>query len=115
MVKNIKSIDYINGKDLEINSLKGYVLVRYNELPLGCGLIKDNKSLAGFMSLLIIVVYILVFSKIVNLLLELKENQYITYLNLLTPGLDILNAILPYIQYILLGALIAWGLQSAKK
>ena len=79
------------------------------------GLIKDNKSLAGFMSLLIIVVYILVFSKIVNLLLELKENQYITYLNLLTPGLDILNAILPYIQYILLGALIAWGLQSAKK
>ncbi len=79
------------------------------------GLIKDNKSLAGFMSLLIIIVYILTFSKIVNLLLEITENQYITYLNLITPGIDILNAILPYIQYILLGALIAWGLQSAKK
>ena len=79
------------------------------------GLIKDNKSLAGFMSLLIIIVYILTFSKIVNLLLEIKDVKYLTYLNLITPGLDILTGILPYLQYILLGALIAWGFQTYKK
>ncbi len=79
------------------------------------GLITNNVSLGSFMSLLIIIICILVLSEVVNLLLEVEGNAYITYLNLITPGINILTGILPYIKYILLGALIAWGFKSLSK
>lgn len=76
--------------------------------------IVDGRAMGAFMSLLIIIVYILVLDKVVNLLL-VAENQYLNYLSYITPGIDILMDILPYVMYILLGAVVAWGLKLYKK
>jgi len=76
--------------------------------------IVDGRVMGAFMSLLIIVVYILVLDKVVNLLLA-AENQYLNYLSYITPGITVLTDLLPYLKYVLLGALIAWGLKLYKK
>ena len=41
-----QAISYIRGEDLDLkekNGLEGYVLVKYGQFPLGCGLVKEGK------------------------------------------------------------------------
>src|SRR3989344_3954025 len=38
-----QTLDYIRGKDLEINSeLQGFILIKYENFNIGCGFIKNN-------------------------------------------------------------------------
>jgi len=78
--------------------------------------IEDNGAVAGFMSILIIVVYILLFKQIVELLSAIPAKEEGAkglgyYLSTLQPGITILDELLPFIGWVLLGGLIAFGLR----
>lgn len=80
--------------------------------------IEDNSATSGFMSLLVIVVYILLFKNVIKVLTSESltagaegGKSTLSYLNVLDPGIAILDQLLPYIGWVLLGALIAFGLR----
>ena len=78
--------------------------------------IMDNGPVSGFMSLLIIVVYILLVKGILGILKQLPQTaedgskNFIGYLSVLEPGMSILDSLLPYIGWVLLGVLVGFGL-----
>ena len=80
-------------------------------------IIEDTPAINGFMSILIIVVYILLFKKILEILLTLPQTTeegkkaVVSYLNVLQPGVNILDQLLPFIGWVLLGGLVAFGLR----
>ena len=80
--------------------------------------IEDNAATGGFMSILVIVVYILFFKNIIKTLTSESltagaegGKSALSYLNVLNPGIAILDQLLPYIGWVLLGSLIAFGLR----
>ena len=80
--------------------------------------IEDNAATVGFMSILVIVVYILLFKNIIKILTSETltagaegGKSALSYLSVLDPGIAILDQLLPYIGWVLLGALIAFGLR----
>ena len=80
--------------------------------------IEDNAATGGFMSILVIVVYILLFKNIIKILTSETltagaegGKSALSYLSVLDPGIAILDQLLPYIGWVLLGALIAFGLR----
>ena len=77
-------------------------------------IIDESSAVGGFMSILVIVVYILLFKKVIEIL-SIEENKVLSYLAVLDPGIKILDRLLPYIGWILLGALIAFGLGHYSK
>ena len=72
-------------------------------------IIDEPSAVGGFMSILVIVVYILLFKKVIEIL-SIEENKVLSYLAVLDPGIKILDSLLHYIGWVLLGALIAFGL-----
>ncbi len=91
-------------------------------LPVVRALIKEifdnSPAINGFISLLVIVVYIMLFKKIVEILSEIpaegaKGIGY--YLSVLNPGISILEQLIPLIGWVLLGTLIAFGLRRYLK
>ncbi|MBI2507886.1 hypothetical protein HYV89_02935 [Candidatus Woesearchaeota archaeon] len=80
--------------------------------------IEENNAVAGFMSILVIVIYILLFKNVIRILTSESLNagaeggkSALSYLIVLDPGIAILDQLLPYIGWVLLGALIAFGLR----
>ncbi len=80
--------------------------------------IDENNAVAGFMSVLVIVIYILLLKNVVKILTSEPltasaggEKSALSYLGILNPGIAILDQLLPYIGWVLLGALIAFGLR----
>lgn len=80
--------------------------------------IEDNSATGGFMSILVIVVYILLFKNVVKILTAETlvsggegGKSALSYLSVLDPGIAILDQLLLYIGWVLLGALIAFGLR----
>lgn len=80
-------------------------------------IIEDTTAIGGFMSVLVIVVYILLIEKIIEILVALPTTAeegtrtIISYINVLEPGIKILDDLLPFIGWVLLGSLIAFGLR----
>jgi len=81
-------------------------------------IIEDSAATTGFMSILVIVVYILLFKNIIKVLTSESltagaegGKPALSYLNVLDPGIAILDQLLQYIGWVLLGALIAFGLR----
>jgi hypothetical protein len=82
-------------------------------------IIEDNAAVGGFMSVLVIVVYILLIKKVLEiltaeaLLVVGKEGKKsaLSYLTALEPGVAILDQLLPHIGWVLLGSLVAFGLR----
>ena len=80
-------------------------------------IIEDTPAVNGFMSILVIVVYILVFKKILEILVAMPQTAedgsrtLAGYLSVLQPGALILDQLLPFIGWVLLGGLIAFGLR----
>lgn len=78
-------------------------------------IIEESGAVAGFMSILVIVVYIILFKKVIEILTVLPSGEegkpLLSYLGVLDPGIKILDQLLPYIGWVLLGALIAFGLR----
>ena len=87
-------------------------------------IIEEPQAVGGFMSILVIVVYVLLFKKIIEVLAaipieapvveegaEVASTSILSYLGVLEPGIEILDSLLPYIGWVLLGSLIAFGLR----
>jgi len=77
------------------------------------GLVSDDRTVASLMGLLIVIVYVLVFGEIVELLVAIG-NKYLNYLDVLNSGLDVLNGLLGYVKWVIVGALVAFGLRTKK-
>ncbi len=79
--------------------------------------IEEPAATAGFMSILVIVVYILLFKAVIKILTSesltasAERRSALDYLIVLNPGIAILDQLLPYIGWVLLGSLIAFGLR----
>jgi uncharacterized protein involved in cysteine biosynthesis len=84
-------------------------------------IIEEPSAVSGFMSLLVIVVYVFLFKEIIKILTSLPvdapaegveaSKPLLSYLSVLEPGIGILDQLLPYIGWVLLGSLIAFGLR----
>lgn len=73
-------------------------------------IIEEPDAVRGFMSILVIIIYILLFKKIIEIL-SIEGNKVLSYLVVLDPGIKMLDNLLPYISWVLLGSLIAFGLR----
>ena len=102
--------------------ITAYVVIAYI-LPIVRALVKEifdnSPAINGFISLLIIVVYILLFKKIIEILSSIPAEEGAksigSYLAVLDPGIFILEQIIPLIGWVLLGTLIAFGLRRYMK
>lgn len=101
--------------------IAAYIAIAYL-LPMVRALVKEiieePNAVMGFMSILVIVVYILLFKKIVEILTAEAltagsggGKSALSYLSVLSPGISILDTLLTYVGWVLLGALIAFGLR----
>jgi len=75
--------------------------------------VKDEKSLAALMTLLVILVAVLALKAEVDLLLTL-QNNVLNLLNVFKPGLDLILGIGKYIGYLVLGFIVVLGLKFFK-
>ena len=78
------------------------------------GLIKENKVVDNFTSLLGVFVFVLVGMKIVDLAV-LTENKVISYLSILKPGLELIHSLVPYFGYVFAGAVVIIAVRGFKK
>ncbi len=98
-----------------------YIIIAFI-LPMVRSLVKEifenSPAINGFISLLIVVVYIMLFKKIIEILsaTPVEGAKGIgSYLSVLQPGIAILDQLVPLIGWILLGSLIAFGLRRYLK
>ena len=92
-------------------------------LPMVRALVKEifenSPAINGFVSLLIVVVYILLFKKIIEILSAIPADEGAknigSYLAVLQPGIEILDQLIPLIGWVLLGSLIGFGLRRYLK
>ena len=98
-----------------------YIIIAFI-LPMVRSLVKEifenSPAINGFISLLIVVVYIMLFKKIIEILsaTPVEGAKGIgSYLSVLQPGIAILDQLVPLIWWILLGSLIAFGLRRYLK
>lgn len=75
--------------------------------------VKDEKTLAALMTLLIILVAVLGLKAEIDLLLTL-QNNVLNLLNVFKPGLDLILSIGKYIGYLVLGFMVVLGLKFFK-
>ena len=100
-----------------LSIITAYIIIAYI-LPVVRALVKEifdnSPAINGFIYLLVIVVYILLLKKIVEILSEIPAEEGAksigSYLSVLNPGISILDQLIPLIGWILLGTLIAFGL-----
>ena len=80
---------------------------------------ENSPAINGFVSLLIVVVYILLFKNIISILSAVPAKEGAksigSYLAVLQPGIGILDQLIPLIGWVLLGSLIAFGLRRYLK
>jgi len=95
----------------------GYVAISYL-LPMlrdfFSGILKEEKSLDGLMGIINLYIIIFILAAIVTELMAIN-NQYLNYFGILTPGLNVLVALIPYIQWLVVGVLVVLGLKNLKK
>ena len=77
-------------------------------------LIKDNKVVDNFTSLLGILVFVLVGTKIIEFAVA-TENTVIGYLSVIQPGLDLILSLVPYFGYIFAAAVVIIAVKGIKK
>ena len=77
-------------------------------------LIKENKAVENFTSLLGILVFVLVGLKVIELAVA-TENKIIAYLSILKPGVEMILSLVPYLGYIFAGAVLIIALKGIKK
>lgn len=99
-----------------------YIVIAFI-LPMVRALVKEifdnSPAINGFISLLVIVVYILLFKEIIEILSAIPAKEGAkgigSYLSVLQPGITILDRLVPLIGWVLLGSLIAFGLRRYLK
>ncbi len=76
--------------------------------------LNDEGIVSNLMSLLVILVYILLFFTAVGLIKNI-DNKYLNYIGLLDPGIELLNAVLPYLKWVIFALLIAAAFKQMKR
>tara|TARA_Y100000034_G_C6786431_1_gene351799 strand:- start:280 stop:615 length:336 start_codon:yes stop_codon:yes gene_type:complete len=97
--------------------LGGYVAITYLFPFLRdflSGILKNDKVTDGLMGIFNIYVIVFVLSGVVNSLVAINHPT-LNYVNALIPGLNVLTSLIPYLQYLVLGAFIVAGLNSFRK
>lgn len=77
------------------------------------GFIKDNKSLDGLMSILIIFVSIFILSTFSKILIE-TGSKALSFLNALNPALEFLFNLFNPLKWLLLAGIVVMGLKNFK-
>ena len=78
------------------------------------GLIKENKVVDNFTSLLGIFVFVLVGIKIIEFGVA-TQNTVITYLEIIKPGFELIQSLVPYFGYIFAGVVVIIAVRGIKK
>ncbi len=95
----------------------GYIAITYLFPMLKdflAGAIKDKVSLEGLMGVLNLYVIVFVLAAVVKELVAIN-NQYLNYVNVLSPALIVMVDLIPYLKYLVLGVLVIIGINSFKK
>ena len=66
------------------------------------------------MSLLVILVYILLFVGIIGLIKNM-DNQYLNYISVLDPGVNLFVALLPYFKWLIFALVLGLAAKYIKK
>ena len=77
-------------------------------------LIKEKKIVDKFTSLLGVLVFVLVGAKIIEFA-EATQNQVISYLSVIQPGLDLLLGLVPYFGYVFAATVVIIAVRGIKK
>ena len=75
---------------------------------------KDDVIVNSLMSLLVLLVYILLFIGVVNLIKNI-DNQYLNFISVLDPGVDLILAILPYFKWLVFAVVLGLAFKYVKK
>lgn len=81
---------------------------------LASSILGNNQAVASFMSLLVILVYVLLFTGVVSLLKNI-DNQFINYVSLLDPAVELILTVLPYIKWAVFALILGAALKQLKK
>ena len=81
---------------------------------LASNILGENNSVASLMSLLVILVYILLFTTIIGLLKNI-DNKYLNYVTTIDPGINLVLALLPYLKWVVFALLLGLSLKQLKK
>lgn len=76
--------------------------------------INDKKAVDSFTSLIDIFILVTVGTLLVGFLIEVN-NVYLNYISVIKPGLDVLNGLFVYIQWILLALIVVVAIKNFKK
>jgi uncharacterized BrkB/YihY/UPF0761 family membrane protein len=74
----------------------------------------DEGITSSLLSLLVILVYVLLFVGTMALLKNI-DNKYLNYVSILDPGVNLLTAILPYMKWVVFAILIGAALKQLRK
>jgi len=77
-------------------------------------IIANEGAINGLMSLLVILVYILLFVGIINLIRNI-DNQYLNYISVLDPGVNLFVAMLPYFKWLIFALVLGLSAKYIKK
>ena len=77
------------------------------------GFIKEEKSLDGLMSILVIFVSVFIVSALLKLLME-TGSKLLGYLNVVSPALDFLISLINPLKWVILAGIVVIGLKNLK-
>tara|TARA_Y100000310_G_C20491426_1_gene719422 strand:+ start:183 stop:530 length:348 start_codon:yes stop_codon:yes gene_type:complete len=77
-------------------------------------IVGNEAAINGLMSLLVFLVYILLFVGIINLIKNI-DNQYLNYISVLDPGVNLFVALLPYFKWLIFALVLGLAAKYIKK
>ena len=105
MLEKLKIIAVVIGGHLAINKM---LPVLKNVLS---SFIEKEEFLTGIISVLMFYVGVLVLRFIVDFLVEIG-NKYLSYVEVLLPGIEVILAVIPYVIYFMIAAVVVAGLKK---
>jgi hypothetical protein len=74
----------------------------------------DERITGSLMSLLVILVYVLLFLGVITLIKNIN-NKYLNYVSILDPGIELLVELLPYLRWVILALILGAALAKFKR
>ena len=88
------------------------ILPRVRDLV--ASIVSDNAIVSSLMSLLVILVYVLLFVGIVSLIKNI-DNQFLNYISVLDPGINLVLAVLPYLKWLVFALALGLAFKYVKR
>ncbi|MBU2640021.1 MAG: hypothetical protein KKG75_04955 [Nanoarchaeota archaeon] len=77
-------------------------------------IVSDDTIVTSLMSLLVILVYVLLFIGIINLLKNI-DNPFLNYVSVLDPGINLILAVLPYLKWLVFALALGLAFKYVKR